>query len=135
MRAWDVRHKKMVYDALQTMETQQLVTVNAEYFNSPFSFFDGCKWMLYCGVSDMEKNELCEADIVQSDAGAIYLIGYSNAKFTLLGNDYKEDSLIANQEMLHYDSARRLKRIGNIYDNPEMLIKSQSPAQPPALSS
>ena len=66
-RAWDIRNSKMVYEALQTSETGQLVTVNAEYFNSPFSFFDGCKWMEFTGKKDSNGKKIFENDILDVD--------------------------------------------------------------------
>ncbi len=65
-KAWDIRNQKMVSDALSLAETQQLVTVNEEHFNNPFSFFDGCKWLMYSSLMDhSNKNEVCEGDIVK----------------------------------------------------------------------
>lgn len=58
--AWDFRNNKMVLDAVVLTETNQLVTVNANYFNSPFSFFDGCAWLKFTGLLDMNKKEIYE---------------------------------------------------------------------------
>ena len=59
-RAWDIKNNKMVYDALTLAETKQLVTVNEEHFNSPFSFFDGCKWMQFTGCKDSDEIDIYE---------------------------------------------------------------------------
>lgn len=63
-RAWDIRNKRMVGDALLLSETGQLVTVNAKYFNSPFSFFDGCVWLQFTGKFSKEKKKIYTGDIL-----------------------------------------------------------------------
>jgi len=64
-RAWDIRAKAMVYDACILTGVRNLVTVNEEHFNSPFSFFDGCIWMQYTGYNDIVDAEVYESDVVR----------------------------------------------------------------------
>jgi len=124
-RAWDIRNKKMVYDALKTSPTGQLVTVNEEHFNSPFSFFDGCVWMQYTTMNDKEKNKIFDGDVIELDKEWAESIGASRTK-CLVG--FKDGSFMfaRGDDPNHMDSYlwisnRHCKVIGNIHANPTIL--------------
>lgn len=125
-RAWDIRNSKMVYDALRIFETGELVTVNAPYFNSQFSFFDGCKWMQFTGKLDKNKKKIFAGDILQGnvlmDGGnretmiGVVLYNFELACFELVCDDGNTTSTIYSGNENQYREV-----IGNIYENNELL--------------
>lgn len=135
-RAWDIRKSEMVNDALKLSETGQLVTVNAPYFNSQFSFFDGCKWMEYTGLKDKNGKMIYDKDIVKCHFFYEALgetLGVIEAEREIIGEiTFQELGLwieCSTQEDsgyliwingLHEES---FEVIGNIYENPELIIK------------
>lgn len=98
-RAWDIRNKQMVENALLLSGTNQLVTVNADYFNSPFSFFDGCIWVQCINAVDKNDVEIYERDILQTKSGS--KICFDNAVDYHLWSyrnsiDFKDVEIIGN---------------------------------------
>jgi len=127
-RAWDVRRSIMVIDALELSERNQLVTVNEEHFNYPFSFFDGCFWMQYTGISQDHGSGrfyVYDGDIVELDMSEI-----SGKKEDVItgevqwNNDPTLDlqcwGIWTKKGWYSTDFMGRLKILGNIYENPEM---------------
>lgn len=113
-RAWDIRNKKMVYDALKLSETKMLIEVDNQ-FNNPFSFFDGCIWMRYTGKKDNTGEELFDGDIVEFDSkewgsnNNIFLVQWDNenARWSFGGGAISDMSF--------------RKKLGNKFENPELL--------------
>lgn len=132
-KAWDIRNNKMVDDALSLSETNQLVTVNADYFNSPFSFFDGCKWLMYSGMMSLKNGkEVCEGDVVRfinawaseeeknqgiNDEILTLPVFYEHGCFKV-GSSEKWGYLH------HYVTNKKcnLEILGNIYENPDLKL-------------
>jgi hypothetical protein len=115
-RAFDIRRNEMVYDALLLSETGQLVTVNADHFNSPFSFFDGCKWMRYTGKEDKEGTEVYDGDIIEFDADEW---GDNKSNIHVVSWDNKNSEWSWGGGCASDMYYRRV--IGNIYENPELI--------------
>lgn len=115
-RAYDIRNKIMVYDALKLTETHRLVTVNEQHFNSPFSFFDGCKWMQYTGRKDEKSTKIFESDILTDELEHLGEVVYDNeaGAFMVKWND--GDTTYLN-DAAHLE----LEVKGNIYDDPDMI--------------
>lgn len=124
-RAWDIRNKKMVEDALVLSGTGQLVTVNASYFNSPFSFFDGCIWMQYVNIKDKNGREIYEDDIVRfwtystknSRKGIVSRVQFNNSQLL----PFYDDSYIQDEQGDWFVDSKGFEVIGNIHENPELL--------------
>lgn len=119
-RAWDIRNAKMVYDALVLTETGQLVTVNAEHFNSPFSFFDGCIWMEITGVDDNNGRMAYESDIVKTDIGIGRII-FSRGCFMIEWLDDPQANIEPLGFEIKFGRRREFEILGNGYENPGLL--------------
>lgn len=114
-RAWDIRNKQMVHDALKLSETQMLVEVDNDHFNNPFSFFDGCVWMRFTGKHDADGNELYDGDIVEFDRKEW---GSDNNIFLVQWN---EEGACWDFGGGTVSEMYFRKKIGNIFENPELL--------------
>jgi uncharacterized phage protein (TIGR01671 family) len=126
-RAWDIRNSKMVENALQLSETGQLVTVNADYFNSPFSFFDGCKWMRCTGLIDRTGKKIFDGDILNVYSfdkiyRRVFVYYNSNAAMYQVKCVIDDEKIDINW-LFHLVTMeyRQVEVIGNIYKNPELL--------------
>ncbi len=115
-RAWDIRKKEMVYDALILAETKQLVAVNAPYFNSDFSFFDGCKWIQYTGLKDKNGKEGYHKDIIDHP-----VYGKGVIEWYVNGWAIHFDVMSENVGWMEFGVIEQSEIIGNIYENPELI--------------
>lgn len=126
-RAWDIRKNTMVYDALNLSPTGQLVTVNPDYFNSPFSFFDGCVWMQYSTLNDKDGIKIFAGDVIELDKkwadaiGAVRtkcLVGFADGSFMFARG---EDPNYFDTYLSLTVGTKHCKVIGNIYETPTIL--------------
>ena len=110
-RAWDIKKNEMVYDALKLSGTNQLVSVNAEYFNSPFSFFDGCIWMIFTEYLDDNAQEIYEGDLIKikNDKDPS---GYSIEEVVF---DWRGLGVIVGDMHIRIDMLSEVNLVGNIY--------------------
>lgn len=136
-RAWDIRNKIMIYDAIVATETQSLLTTTLDIQN-PFAHFDGVKWMQSIGRNDVDGNPIYEDDILY--------IEFENSKFLNVIEPHLvrefchvvwlEDKMrysipdvesrfraaMASAIMNEDKPTPQWKIVGNIYMNPELVI-------------
>ena len=123
-RAWDIRNKVMVPNACVLSPTRNLVTVNEEHFNSPFSFFDGCIWLQFVGYTDDNDVEVYEGDflkqIIGGDVVAEKLEVVWNDGFRLFNHDEEdEDYQDSHAFPLNYHGTFEVW--GNKFENVEVI--------------
>lgn len=112
-RAWDVRQKVMIPDAIIATEARSLLTTTLDLQNH-FAHFDGVKWMQFTGLEDKNKKECYESDIIINENGDKRLIQWCYTGFEMrLLNGNRETS---NTTWYH-----TFEIVGNIYENPELL--------------
>ncbi len=124
-RAWDIRNKVMVPDACVLTPTRNLVTVNEEHFNSPFSFFDGCVWLQFTGHVDTNGVDIYEGDYLKQTVNDVVVdskleVKWSEGAFYLFNcNEMDEDYKVSHAFPLNY--AGTFEVWGNKYENAEVV--------------
>ena len=116
-RAWDVQNKKMVYfsfyDIWKLGKNRKVCWFIGEKVNK----------MQYIGLKDINKKKIYEGDIVKhvrcchktscESSGQITKVHYSKITLYPFGNLFAGDT---------YQESTNYKIIGNICENPELLI-------------
>jgi hypothetical protein len=124
-KAWDIGNKKMIDNALTlTSHDKQLITMNAKYFKQPTAFYRGCIWLQYTNKKDIQGVRICQGDILPSvykrdGCPGLYEIVRSGGGLGL-GIEWHGVHQQTNVTITIWDMTR-LKILGNIYENPEIL--------------
>jgi uncharacterized phage protein (TIGR01671 family) len=102
-RAWDTVNKKMLNDPYRAIATERINDM----------FCDEWEWLQYTGLKDKNGEEIYEGDIVE----------YKFIKYDVIFGDGKW--LIRDLKfpygVRYLYSCTEIKRIGNIYEPPELL--------------
>lgn len=136
-KAWDIRYKVMITDAVELIGVRELIRCRLDLGN-PFAYFDGLIWLRYMNVKDIDGIELCEGDVVQvyePDNKFIIrfgkiereIVSYNSDKtFKVEINGFYFESMIDKRAYLSITEnqfgehdLKGTKILGNIYENPE----------------
>ena len=130
-RAWDKKRKKMIkvgeINFNQVGELDYIVSTNGDILGWDFIL------MQYTGLKDRNGKEIYEGDIVKCCKDGKEFIGEiiwgKFAKFLVDLCNLKNDGGIYDFSHFIYDEVRNrivnLEVIGNIFENPELLKRSQ----------
>ena len=124
-RAWDIKNKCMINNALIIGNIglgEGSVVVDSRVQNGQELY-----WMQDTGLDDLNSKDIHVGDILKARMGNRYIIGkmlfnYQTAQFTMVsiietkGKDNSD---------LHIVSKAIPEIIGNIYENPELLIDNK----------
>lgn len=108
-RAWDTTEKKWYRFDSGFLEYQELLT------GKTIAYSDLVKeivLMQFTGLTDKNGKEIYEGDVLETDGGE---------KLEVKWNSMFACFRFGNQATHDYDIAIRMKIIGNIYENPELL--------------
>lgn len=108
---WDKYNKEMYSWEYIAIEKDQVFLTDGSVYLS----HDACILLQYTGIVDKNKQKLYNGDIVQCGDDLIVSITWSNGGFQLKTNE-NQGNMPAVQERLN-----RFVKIGNIYENPELL--------------
>ena len=137
-RAWDEEKKTMVFP-VQSWNTELFFFgFNSKGLECSRYVGKGA-WkrlpvMQFTGLLDKNGKEIYEGDVVKYDtseeinhwvAGETAIVVWVAPRFTFRMKPYNEFSG-SNQNMPSADDAEFLERIGNIYENPELLAPKES---------
>jgi hypothetical protein len=127
-RAWSKTDHKMIYKVLcGNTETDNpcsaVLHKEDDFAWTEFDKFCG-EIMQFTGLLDKNGKEIYEGDIVDVGKGLIYLVEFKFGEFRF----YSLNSRLYGGEEYHISigaHSRDSKVIGNIYENPEFLIKQE----------
>lgn len=128
-RAWDKEMKRMIYinNSCDMHDTLVFFDGVAKYHNLQTG--DGIDFplMQYTGIKDKNNKEIYEGDIVVSDSGNKYKVIYDDTRFIRVSGALAGETMntynvgICYIDSCYKDGSSRIKVIGNIYENKEML--------------
>jgi len=115
-RAWDERNKVM-HDDFQFIKTgddgndwilfvSDKQPISSEWQTNPY-FSQQLKIMEYVGINDVNAEPLCEGDIIEFAGLGVIM--------------YDEDRFFVHYGTIHSRVSKHMKKVGNIYENPELL--------------
>lgn len=127
-KAWDIRKKKMVPKGLVIAGIRGLAMVSKE-FHDPFSFFDGCIWLMQTPFKDIEGIDIYEGDITEGESSfdhqvirGTVIFEEKRGRWAWKDIDGYNDADITELCWLVRDN--KLKIIGNIYENDVKALKT-----------
>lgn len=119
-RIWDVENKEML--KVQELDFEPTfyggrIAIRPDQYNDYFDTEDMIL-MQYTGLHDKNGKEIYEGDILK-----VYYKGMSGVGYVEYDNDYCEYKIIINTDKDYFSLWKSidLEKIGNIYDNPELL--------------
>jgi len=121
-RAWNYEEKEMYYaDDFQPLvygcETRWVVKNNARTDKGDVLVgADNGELMQYTGLKDKNGVEICEGDIVRGMRGIMGVCKFEHGRFFIGYGDSTRLTFI-------YENRNKIKILGNIYENPELLEK------------
>ena len=116
-RAWDKCKKRM-------LEISRINFIsNAVFYKEDLQHVGNigdhcCVLMQFTGLTDKNRKEIFEGDIVRTLTKGVYYITYDKGRFLLFKENFGE---MARQSLLEYYSQNDLEVIGNIFENPDLL--------------
>jgi len=118
-RAWDKKYKEM--SSFETMMSRRHLAITPKLRHDQFivlPLHENVVLMQFTGLNDKNGKEIYEGDIIADDT-------YGN--YTAEWSGYYCQFLLTHVELDPYDltkyKADRIEVIGNIYENPELLVK------------
>ena len=122
-RAWDREAQKMFYS--KTEQFDDMLGFRFEHFTDDFPVY-----MQYTGLKDKNGKEIYEGDILEYKHKdifeKIYVVGI--VKWIMGGFFFKKSKEVIDEwwtaNLIYYK--KDIKVIGNIYDNPELLNKTDT---------
>ncbi len=119
-RAWDKERKEMyIFDLDSFNSDDGSHWLNCE--NNKILYYGGLEWgncelMQFTGLKDKNGKEIYEGDIVRNEHGVLFTVEWHSHKYVLRYAGYGA----FNTEIRMKE---KLEVIGNIHENPELLIK------------
>ena len=112
-RAWNIKKKKMIYDPFvydtnETLAEWSMVRLNEGLKDKRFVFLE------YTGLKDRNNVEIYEGDILEFDREP-HKVWYNDASFYANRHSDRQNFLLKTMYRLS-------KVIGNIYENPKLLV-------------
>lgn len=120
-RAWHKDLKKMFKIGQITLEkgTWNFEPNDRDFIGMSIPSQPSFVLMQYTGLHDKNGKEIYEGDILK-----VYYKGMSEVGYVEYDNDYCEYKIIINTDKDYFSLWKSidLEKIGNIYDNPELLV-------------
>lgn len=115
-RAWDKVNKKMFkVRAIDLVTGAICSSLSMDLENDDWKLPDSCILLQYSGQKDVNRKDICIADLIITHSGSMGVIKFEDGKFIIDFGSHCNDLTVESIRIL------QLKVIGNIFDNPELL--------------
>jgi uncharacterized phage protein (TIGR01671 family) len=116
-KIWNNTAKCFVESFNEPVATFTLLSLSEYLHSNSISNIDNFTFLQFTGLTDSNKNEIYEGDIVQYNNGDVIRIGYVGFMAGIFFLNYNDEI----HDELGYLLILDLKIIGNIFENPELL--------------